>query len=292
LAPGFNHAETVVGTNAIGTALAQRKQTVVAGSEHFADALTGVASVGAPILDVSSGRVLGVLDITCFAAEASPLMMPLAARAAREIEQRMLDGARVAERIVLQRFLQERRRATGPLVFITKRTMVTNVAADRVIGTNDELMLRECAAQLQHGDQLDGVQITLRDGTEATVGAEPLLDGLCPVGVLLRLSPLDNGYSADRHSRGDRRAFGWDSLTETECSVTDLIVQGLTNRQVAERLFMSHHTVDYHRRSIFRKLGVRSRVDLTRLAVNQSNERRRSLHQSATPDCGSPLAVP
>src|SRR5258708_1464232 len=79
-------------------------------------------------------------------------------------------------------------------VFITKRTMVTNAAADRVIGTNDELMLRECAARLQHGDQLGEVQVTLRDGTEATVGAEPVLDGLSPVGVLLRLSPLTNGY--------------------------------------------------------------------------------------------------
>jgi DNA-binding CsgD family transcriptional regulator len=41
----------------------------------------------------------------------------------------------------------------------------------------------------------------------------------------------------------------------------------LTNRQAAERLFMSPYTVDTHLRSIFRKLAVNSRVELTRIAL-------------------------
>jgi DNA-binding NarL/FixJ family response regulator len=49
--------------------------------------------------------------------------------------------------------------------------------------------------------------------------------------------------------------------------VTELVAQGLTNRQVAERLFVSRYTVDAYLRSIFRKLQVSSRVDLTRLAL-------------------------
>ena len=71
--------------------------------------------------------------------------------------------------------------------------------------------------------------------------------------------------------RGERKrpTFGWDSLTDTECSVTELVAQGMTNQEVAERLFMSRHTVGSHLRSIFRKLDVSSRVDLTRLAVER-----------------------
>jgi DNA-binding CsgD family transcriptional regulator len=272
LVPGFLYAEAVVGTNGIGTALVERKQTVVEGEEHFADALTAVASAGAPIFDVSSGRVLGVLDLTCFAVEASAFMLPLAARAARDIEQRLIDRSGIAARIVLQRFLQERRRAAGPLVLITDRTIVTNAAADRVLSVNDELVLRECAVRIRRGNHIDKEHVTLSDGTEATIDGEAVLDGLSPVGVLLRVRPLGNGGSLGGHSNGNSRAFGWDSLTDTERSVSDLLVQGLTNRQVGERLFISRHTVDYHRRSIFRKLGVSSRVELTRLAMNRSTE--------------------
>jgi DNA-binding CsgD family transcriptional regulator len=54
-------------------------------------------------------------------------------------------------------------------------------------------------------------------------------------------------------------------LTPTEHSVAELVAEGLTNRQIAERLFLSRHTVGFHLRSIFRKLSVTSRVDLTRL---------------------------
>ncbi|NYH77287.1 ATP/maltotriose-dependent transcriptional regulator MalT [Actinopolyspora biskrensis] len=61
-----------------------------------------------------------------------------------------------------------------------------------------------------------------------------------------------------------RPASGWDSLTDTESSVARLVAQGLTNRQTAKRLFLSSHTVGFHLRQIFRKLDVRSRIELAR----------------------------
>ena len=79
-------------------------------------------------------------------------MLPLATRAAREIEQRLVDAAGVSERLVLQRFLQERRRAKGPLVFVTGGTMIANAAADRLIEADDEPLLRDCAERLLSGD--------------------------------------------------------------------------------------------------------------------------------------------
>jgi DNA-binding CsgD family transcriptional regulator len=63
----------------------------------------------------------------------------------------------------------------------------------------------------------------------------------------------------------DRPVSGWGSLTDTERDVADLVAQGLTNRQVAARMFVSPHTVHAHLGRIFRKLGVNSRVELTGL---------------------------
>jgi DNA-binding CsgD family transcriptional regulator len=58
---------------------------------------------------------------------------------------------------------------------------------------------------------------------------------------------------------------GWDSLSDTEQTIARLINQALTNRQIASRVFLSPHTVNYHLRQIFRKLGIHSRVELVRL---------------------------
>jgi DNA-binding CsgD family transcriptional regulator len=59
---------------------------------------------------------------------------------------------------------------------------------------------------------------------------------------------------------------GWAAMTDSELAVARLVAQGLTNREVAEQLFVSPHTVNSHLRQIFAKLQVNSRVALTRLA--------------------------
>src|SRR5262249_46607559 len=81
LAPGFLYGEAHVGTNAIGTAIEHRGPSVVVGREHFADSLTAMACAATPIIDPATGRVIGVVDLTCPAEEFSPLMLPLVKRA-------------------------------------------------------------------------------------------------------------------------------------------------------------------------------------------------------------------
>jgi DNA-binding CsgD family transcriptional regulator len=58
------------------------------------------------------------------------------------------------------------------------------------------------------------------------------------------------------------------NLTETEIKVAQLVAQGMTNNQTAKHLFLSPHTVAYHLKKIFPKLGVSSRVELARAWTN------------------------
>ena len=74
-----------------------------------------------------------------------------------------------------------------------------------------------------------------------------------------------------------RPSFGWDSLTPTELRVVGLVAEGLTNRQIAERLYVSRRTVATHLEHVFQKLGHTNRVELAADAV------RRAVSDEATP---------
>ncbi len=169
LAPGFLYGEGLIGTNAIGTAIAQQAPSVVTGTEHFADALMSMACAATPVTD-GAGEVLGVIDLTCAAEDFNPLLLPFAKHAAREIGHRLREGA-------------------GP-----------------------------------------------------------------------RRLP----------------ARSWLSLTDTERAVAHLAAQGLSSRVVADRMRLPQPTVHAHLRRVFRKLGVRSRVELARV-VEQGAARARAL---------------
>jgi DNA-binding CsgD family transcriptional regulator len=64
---------------------------------------------------------------------------------------------------------------------------------------------------------------------------------------------------------------GWEALTDSELEVARLVAQGFTNREAAERLFVSHYTISGHLRSIYAKLNVNSRVELTRLVATHDS---------------------
>jgi two-component system, NarL family, response regulator NreC len=58
-----------------------------------------------------------------------------------------------------------------------------------------------------------------------------------------------------------------DPLTAREREVLECIARGLTNRQIAEELFVSVNTVETHRRHLLEKLGVHSRAGLVAQAL-------------------------
>jgi class 3 adenylate cyclase/DNA-binding CsgD family transcriptional regulator len=76
-----------------------------------------------------------------------------------------------------------------------------------------------------------------------------------------------------RRARRPRRRppGGWDSLTPTEEKVVELVGEGLTNPQIAERMFVSPVTVKTHVAHIFRKLDLHSRTELTAQAFERRN---------------------
>ena len=76
---------------------------------------------------------------------------------------------------------------------------------------------------------------------------------------------------ADRARLGQAR-FGWASLSDTERVVADLAARGRTNRQMGAALFVSPHTVGSHIRHIYTKLGISSRVELTRLVLGHADD--------------------
>ena len=169
LAPGFLYGEGLIGTNAIGTAIAQQAPSVVTGTEHFADALASMACAATPVTD-GTGEMIGVIDLTCAAEDFNPLLLPFAQRAAREIGHRLREG------------------------------------------------------------------------------------------VNPRRLPARN----------------WLGLTDTERAVAHLAGQGLSRRVVADRMRLPQPVVRSHLRRVFRKLGVRSQVELA-LVIEQGAARARAM---------------
>jgi DNA-binding CsgD family transcriptional regulator len=60
--------------------------------------------------------------------------------------------------------------------------------------------------------------------------------------------------------------YGWGSLTATEVRIAALVRDGLTNREIGTRLFVSPRTVQTHVSHILQKTGLRSRVEIARFA--------------------------
>jgi DNA-binding CsgD family transcriptional regulator len=147
-------------------------------------------------------------------------------------------------------------------------------------------VLARAVEMFRQGGWLHGLGIACETAATAiaeqhdSATARPLFDEA--LGVYERLGArLDTArtLSAMRACglrRGSRAAHrralkGWDSLTAMESDVVRLTVEGLTNRQIGERLFISRRTVQTHLAHAFTKLDVSSRVELATAAQRHAS---------------------
>ena len=79
-------------------------------------------------------------------------------------------------------------------------------------------------------------------------------------------------YGIRRGVHGPRRRpkAGWDALTDTEQTVAALLAEGLSNPDIAGRMFISRRTVQFHVSNILAKLGLSSRVELATLVTRRA----------------------
>ncbi len=79
------------------------------------------------------------------------------------------------------------------------------------------------------------------------------------------------------HTR--HRADSRDELTPQEVQIAEMAASGLTNREIGQRLYLSHRTVGSHLYRIFPKLGISARNELG-VALTGTNQQ----HDPALPD--------
>ncbi len=98
--------------------------------------------------------------------------------------------------------------------------------------------------------------------------------------IVLSLSPLNRGIGTlreiiQRLSHGERVHVSApdDPLTPQQRKILHLMVVGLTNREIADRLYLSRETVRVHVKNIYRRLGVTSREKAVRWAHEHGYEK-------------------
>ena len=91
-------------------------------------------------------------------------------------------------------------------------------------------------------------------------------DGAWAEGAAL---PTEEAIAYAQRGRGERKRppSGWASLTPTERDVVRLVGEGLANKAIAARLFVSPRTVQTHLTHVYTKLGINSRVQLAQEAA-------------------------
>lgn len=186
-APGYSYGETHVGTNGVGTALEEGRATYVFGPEHFNEHIQGFACAGVPIRNPLTGRIEGVLDITCLADDANPMMRVLAQEAARDIERMLLEQGGVRQRAMLDAFLTACRGGRSAVVAVSGEMVMTDPRAASLLTPADQVILRGKAAEVA-GPAPTVVELSLSQGRLAQARCAPVSVGGATVGTVIKLT--------------------------------------------------------------------------------------------------------
>lgn len=193
LAPGFSYAERYVGTNGIGTALEGRGPAQVFGHEHFAEHLEDLACAGAPIRHPVSGKVLGVVDLTCWRRDANMMMVTIASTVAKRIEELLLEQSGRRELALLHDYLTACQRGRGAVFALSDDLLMMNDRARELFDPSDQAPLLAEAGEALAAGRRHQLLVDLPSGATARVQCRPSFTDNGRTGGIVQVQLITNG---------------------------------------------------------------------------------------------------
>ncbi|SDL26501.1 Transcriptional regulator of acetoin/glycerol metabolism [Nonomuraea maritima] len=227
LLPGFSYAEEHVGTNGIGTARATRCLTFVDGSEHFTAPLHEMSCAAAPIRDRRSGRLVGLVDITCWSPGDGPLMSAVVCGAATDIEVRLMELGSRRQRTLLEEFRTAERYHGQAIVAVADDLVIANQRATSFMRPSDHSIVRDAVTELLRAGKERATDVVLSGGEPVTIRCHPVDEH----SAVVRLSVMDTSRTRPR-SRirpADLKLAGTSPLFADVCAELAMHRQAFSN---------------------------------------------------------------
>jgi ATP/maltotriose-dependent transcriptional regulator MalT len=275
----FDHGVGAVISFHRGELSAARRHLAAAAphAERIGDRVVGTLALARSLDAEIAGDLPGALAVlTGFAEHAEEL---------DEIEDLLADGVRLATRIgetATARTLAGRAVAFADGSQIPHRQAhalycrgLLDHKASQLLRAADRY--HDACRPLLGAKALEAAAVASLDGGDraaARAAFTRAFDLYTSLGAVRDAGRLQARFRAEGIRRGPRvkhrkAKSGWDSLTPTEIRVVGLVAEGLSNPQIAARLFLSHRTVATHVSHVLSKLGVHSRIDIAREAASQ-----------------------
>lgn len=144
-------------------------------------------------------------------------------------------------------------------------------ATRSITGTLPETRVLVLSASGEHGDVLEAVKAGASGYLVKSASTRELVDAVqrTAAGDPVFTAGLAGLVLGEYRRMADAPADGEPppQLTERETDVLRLVAKGMTSRQIAEKLVISHRTVENHVQSTLRKLQLHNRVELARYAI-------------------------
>lgn len=140
-AEGFVFSEEKMGTNGLGTALAENRAVLISGSQHFNDLLAPITCAAVPVA-APGGSVLGSLSLGGPVAEGSQLMLSLTAEIGRQIETRLRTDSRPEDLALAMSFLRYKN-SRRPTVVVDQHSLLANTPALPFVSIDSHVLLWE-----------------------------------------------------------------------------------------------------------------------------------------------------
>lgn len=218
LARGYSYAEEFAGTNGIGTALETGQPAFIQGSEHYVGTLGRLACAGSPIREPVTRRILGVIDLTCWARQADPLLFVLAKSAGSQIEDRIRAMNNETETALLDAYLKQSRRYPAGVLAIGGDVVLMNPYLRRALDAADQTALLDHAAEMTRTSFSTTTVATLPSGTSVKISAAERIEvGVRSDSVVFHISLHVTESAPVRAMRAIPRLAGRSSSFRRSC---------------------------------------------------------------------------